>query len=150
MLHWIIDCEWYHVGNDIYPVEISLLRVEDTSICHTYYVYYPTNYYNNLTTQWQHNSHGLTWTEGDSRLCEVIWKMHQHVHGGDVIYVKGGEKSKLVSKWFPKVVEVVEITTAPAYGEISHSCLKETCSKHAHDTGLSCARRKAFKLLPYV
>ena len=75
--------------------------------------------------------------------------MHKHVKVRDIVYVKGEEKTKLAQKWFSRVVRVVEATNAPSFNTMLKAP-EETCERHKHNTGLSCARHKTFKLLQYV
>ena len=118
--HFVCDCNWYQVNNEFYPVEITILNI-DTKYFGTFYIKYPANYLNNLTTKYQHDKHGLDWDAGNETLCSAIAKMKQVVYPGDVVYVKGDEKTKLVAVWLPKA-RVKEITNAPSYSKIEIKC----------------------------
>ena len=149
---WIIECEWYHVHHDIYPVEITLLSVNnpsDANNCCTYYIHYPYNYYNNLTTRYQYSRHGIRWTNGDETLYQVMYKLGKRILAGDIVYVKGLEKCKVVQNWLTQGVKVVEILNAPSLKSIP-GCIDKSCDIHKQHLDLSCSQRKAYKLLSYV
>ena len=153
---WIIDFESYQINSAFYPLEICLLNTADQSKCFVYYVKYPCNYFNNLTTKYQFLTHGLTWGEGDETIYSAISSILSKLGPKDVIYVKGLEKKRLVESWVAidddkcgvRVREFPIIST-PSLNRLV-VCIEETCEKHKHLMVKACARRKCFQLLRYL
>ena len=146
-MKFIIDFEGYQVHGVWYPVEIALLNTE-TKVCFVHYVYYYHNY-NNSTTQYQFKRHGLHWSDGYEALSSALLSISQKLTNTDSLHVKGHEKAEIVRQWFPNICVVeMDEKAIPSLLLMTHS-KDAVCYRHARDTSLCCARRKAWQLMEY-
>ena len=146
-MKWVLEFEGYQVKDEIYPLEITLLNANE---CYHFLIYYPTDYYSNLTIQYQFKRHGLSWGEGTETLTSAISQMQKLISDDDIVFVKGLEKCKMFSSMLPsKHLVTFDDDKVPSILKLN-GYKEETCEVHKMDFALCCSRRKAYNLLNYV
>jgi hypothetical protein len=144
--NFILDFEAYQVDADYYPVEICLLNIV-TRQCNMFFIRYPNAIESNTSRFQYFYCHGMGWQDGNISFAKAMKAIRRRVKTDDTIFIKGEQKANFIRKCLPKH-NILEVT-APSIHTLF--CLRDKCCKyHYAHKQWSCARHKAFALIPFV
>jgi len=152
--YWLCDFEAYQFGATYFPVEISLLNLNNEK-CATFYIgwkHLSFTVSSSKTFTHQYNRHGLCWDAGRLTLTKAIKAIQKRVKASDIVFVKGEQKAKWLMQWL-KAGQIIDLGGIDVFSFNNNNSAdhqnERKCEFHAMNPNYKfCARQKCFMLLP--